>query len=184
MLSPNIVLDGLPTRGSVMGRSFLGLHSNRHVRSKIPVSWQNFDRTFYVHNIARHVTPRSLMLWPSELERATAGVTEAGHHISEHRSDSKPSFRHWHLRSPDSATKTIAHITRIVLDSACSGCLDADSCENPIGDSTLTQLNTLLFLIDPSPTQLSQLRAPDSTPAQFIWVRIESNLTHGWSHFT
>ena len=31
--------------------------------------------------------------------------------------------------------------------------LDSDPFDNP-GDPTLTQLNTLIFLIDPTPTQL------------------------------
>ena len=43
--------------------------------------------------------------------------------------------------------------TRVVLDSDCSDWLDSDLCDNP-GDSTLTQLNTLLSLIDSYPTQL------------------------------
>ena len=42
---------------------------------------------------------------------------------------------------------------RVVLDSDFSGRLDSDSCDNP-GDSTLTRLNTLLFFIDSTPTQL------------------------------
>ena len=43
--------------------------------------------------------------------------------------------------------------SRVVLDSDFSGCLDSDSYDNP-GDSTLTQLNTSLFWIDSTPTQL------------------------------
>ena len=37
--------------------------------------------------------------------------------------------------------------SRVVLDSDFSDRLDSDSCDNP-GDSTLTRLNTLVFLID------------------------------------
>ena len=65
-----------------------------------------------------------------------------------------------------------------------SGWLDSDSFDNP-GDSTLTQLNTTLFLIDSTLTQLkSQICQLDSTLTQLIWLRFESNLTHDSSHFT
>ena len=43
--------------------------------------------------------------------------------------------------------------TRAVLGSYFSGWHDSDSWDNP-GDSTLTQLNALLFLIDSTPAQL------------------------------
>ena len=70
----------------------------------------------------------------------------------------------------------LRYITRVVLDSYFRANSTLDSCDNP-DDSTLTQLNTLLFLIDSNPTQLkSQSCLPDSTPIQLTWARVESNL--------
>ena len=57
-----------------------------------------------------------------------------------------------------------------MLDSFFSGWLDSDSCDNP-GDSAPTQPKF-------------QICQPDSTLTQLIWIRVESTLIHGWSHFT
>ena len=81
---------------------------------------------------------------------------------------------------PDLQTTSPKLVSRVVLDSDTSGWLASDSCDNP-GDSTLTQLNTSLFLIDSTLSAQTQLRNPKFADlTQLLLNSFESELSQIW----